>query len=47
MPDYQCKVNGWNGSINKTEKVSKADAELMDRYVSVTGITWKCGKVQK
>jgi len=47
MPEYQCKINGWDGYINKTETVSKADAELMNGYVSATGITFKCGKVEK
>jgi len=44
MPEYQCKITGWDGDINVTKPVSKADAELMDGYVSVTGIKWKCGR---
>ena len=43
MPGYECSIKGWNGSINKVKKVSKADAELMNGYVSATGITYKCG----
>jgi hypothetical protein len=43
MPEYECSIKGWNGSINEVQSVSKADAELMNGYVSVTGITYKCG----
>ena len=47
MPEYQCEINGWDGAINKTQKVSKSKAKLMDGYVSATGITYSCGEIKK